>query len=544
MAALSKGIDMNRPARAVLGAALLLAATTAMAAKPRSDKAIAPGEGAVLMTVAVDYPSGIVINAAAPQLIPNLSVEKVDDASKTRYQLEPRLQGLASARAYAGSLPPGRYRIRDLMGDDCKLLCGPEKWYENDLAEFDVVAGEITWLGSIMTRSEPDVPGKKYKTKWAYESSPSLDIGERLLHGVYPELADANAKLANHWLPFARGEDAAQAAREYMRANASGLNEFSFWGGDGFCFGGQHGTAKCWNRGTGFQRLETGSPYVLRSVVRHADGQALAGGEASTLLYSSDDGAHWSDAASNLPWGVVAQIEDIGNDEVVFTIVSGKSVHLYRGRISERAWQQVGEYPLEFAFWTGLPGAYPVLLVQGRAAVLTLPSKKAVYLDFDGGQSHPIVPPGSIGNMSFSADGVLRCACARSIAFNPWDSHDQGITWQDSPLDRWMVLPVFRNPREGFSFKGAWLNQKNTAVLSTNDGGKTWTSLPKPAAEGWFTPAYTRDGSVMVLSGMVQHLKKYMAEAFFVSTDGGNTWEQASKPPSWLPQAAPAPTGG
>ena len=46
---------------------------------------------------------------------------------------------------------------------------------------------------------------------------------------------------------------------------------------------------------------------------------------------------------------------------------------------------------------------YPALLVQGRAAVLTLPSKKAVYLDFDSGQSHPIVLPGSIGNMSFSA---------------------------------------------------------------------------------------------------------------------------------------------
>jgi hypothetical protein len=116
---------MNHYARAVLGATLLLAATTATAAKPRSDKAIAPGEGAVLMTVAVDYPSAIVINAAAPQLIPNLSVEKLDDPSHPRYQLEPRLDGLASARAYAGSLPPGRYRIRDLMGDDCRMLCGP-----------------------------------------------------------------------------------------------------------------------------------------------------------------------------------------------------------------------------------------------------------------------------------------------------------------------------------------------------------------------------------------------------------------------------------
>lgn len=533
---------MKFPSRAVLGATLLLAATTATAAKPRSDKAIASGEGAVLMTVAVDYPTGIVINAAAPQLIPNLSVEKVDDPSHPRFQLEPRLDGLASARAYAGSLPPGRYRVRDLMGDDCRVLCGPEKWYENDLAEFDVVAGEITWLGSIMMRAEPIIPGKgKYKTYWAYESAPSLQLGEHLLRGLYPELAAANATLANHWLPFGRGEEAAKAARDYMHASANGQNEFSYWGEDGFCFGGQHGTAKCWNRSAGFQRLHTGNPYVLRSVVRHADGQALAGGEASTLLYSSDNGAHWSDAAANLPWGVVAQIEDIGNGEVVFTMVSGKSVHLYRGRLSERAWQKVGEYPLEFAFWTGLPGAYPALLVQGRAAVLTLPSKKAVYLDFDGNQSHPIVPPGSIGNMSFSADGVLRCTCARTLAFNPWDSHDQGLTWQDSPVDRWMVLPVFRNPQEGFSFKGAWLNQKNTAVMGTSDGGKTWTELAKPQGMGWFAPSYTHDGSVMVLSGMVMYFKKYIAEEFFVSTDGGKSWERASGQPAWLPPASPAP---
>jgi photosystem II stability/assembly factor-like uncharacterized protein len=534
---------MKFPARAALGATLLLAATAAVAAKPRSDKAIAPGEGAVLMTVAVDYPSPIVINAAAPQLIPSLSVEKVDDPSHPRYQLEPRLEGLASARAYAGSLPPGRYRIRDLMGDDCKHLCGPEKWYENDLAEFDVVAGEVTWLGSVMTRSEPKLPGKGYKTVWAYEQAPAPAIGEHLLHGLYPELAATNPTLASHWLPLAKGAEAAAADRAYMHANASGQNEFSPWGEDGFCFGAQHGTAKCWSHSRGYQLLDTGNPYLLRSVLRHADGQILAGGEASTLLYSADDGAHWSDASASLPWGVVAQIEDIGNDEVLFTLVSGKKVHLYRGRIAERAWQQVGEYPLEFAFWTGLPGAYPVLLVQGRAAVLTLPSKNAMYFDLDSNETHPIAAPGSIGTMSFSADGVLRCGCARTLAFNPWESRDEGRTWQDSPLDRWLMLPVFRNAQEGFSFKGAWLNQKNTAVMSTSDGGKTWSAVAKPEGQGWFSPAYTQDGSVMVLSGMVMHLKRYIVEEFHVSTDGGKTWQRASKLPSWLPGATPS-TGG
>jgi photosystem II stability/assembly factor-like uncharacterized protein len=534
---------MNQISRAALGAILLLAATAAVAAKPRSDKAIAPGEGAVLMTVAVDYPSAIVINAAAPQLIPNLSVEKVDDPAHPRYQLEPRLEGLSSARAYAGSLPPGRYRVRDLMGDTCKLMCGPGKWYENDLAEFDVVAGEVTWLGSIMTRFEPKLPGKDYKIAWAYEDEPSLALGQRLLDGLYPELAAAKPTLARHWLPFAKGTQAAAEARAHMHSEPSGQNEFSFWGEDGFCFGAQHGIAKCWSRSSGYQALDTGNPYVLRSVVRHADGRILAGGEASTLLYSGDDGAHWSDAGASLPWGVVAQVEDIGNDEVMFTLVAGKSVHLYRGSIATREWKQVGEYPLAFAFWTGLPGAYPALLVQGRAAVLTLPSKNAMYIDLDGEDTHPATPPGSIGNMTFTADGVLRCSCARSIAVNPWESADQGRTWRDSPLDRWMVLPVFRNAQEGFSFKGAWLNAKNVAVMATSDGGKTWSSPGPPPALGWWTPAYTHDGSVMVLAGMAMHYKKYAVEEFNVSTDGGKSWQRASRLPAWLPEAAEANGG-
>ena len=518
--------------------ALLLLATASQAANQPDDRLV-PGQGGVLMTVAVDYPASIMVNAAMPQLIPDLSVERVDEPGHAQYVLSPRLEGLQSARAYAGSLPPGRYRIRDLMGSKCQIWCGRDTWLPKatDLAEFKVVAGEVTWLGSIMTRVEPKLPGKDWVTRWAYEDAPDLAIGQRLLNGLYPQLAATRPVLAIRWQPFGPGAQAAADARAAMRRNANGLYEFSEWGGDGFCFGAQHGVGKCWSPARGFQRIETGSPYVLRSVLRFDGGRMLAVGEASTLLYSEDDGAHWRDAGASLPWGVVAQAESIGGDELLFTLVSGQTVRLYRGRLADLDWKQVGEYTLEFKFWTGLPGVYPAMFVQGRKVALTLPSKSGVFLDLDTGESHRIMPPGSIAAMQYSADGVMRCSCARTIAVNPWDSVDEGRSFQDSPVDRWMVLPVFRDKLEGFSFKGAWLSAKNTAVMGTKDGGKTWTPLAKPAAQAWWSPAYSRDGSVMVLTGMsLRH--KYAVEEVQVSTDGGQSWRLASQLPEWLPEAA------
>lgn len=530
---------MSLPRGALFGLLCLLA--SAARADTRPDDALAPGEGGVLMTIAVDYPTAMVVNAAIPQLIPNLSVERVDEPGGAQYLLKPRLEGLQSARAYAGSLPPGRYRIRDLMGSQCRIWCGKGTWLPdgNDLANFEVVAGEVTYLGSIMTRIVPTLPGKTWDTAWAYEDTPDLAIGRRLLEGLYPQLAAKHPTLALHWLPFGPGAQAAAEARAAMRRNANGLYEFSEWSGDGFCFGAQHGVGKCWNRALGFQQVQTGSPYVLRSLLRFDGGRMLAVGEASTLLYSDDEGAHWRDVGAALPWGVVAQAEAIGGDEVLFSLVSGQTVRLYRGHLSDLAWKQVGEYTLEFKFWTGMPGAYPGLFVQGRKAALTLPSKSGVVIDLDTGDSHPITPPGSIASFQFSADGVMRCSCARTIAVNPWDSVDEGRSFQDSPVDRWMVLPVFRDKREGFSFKGAWLNAKNTAVMGTRDGGKTWAPLAKPEGQGWWTPAYSRDGSVMVLVGMTMRYK-YTVEEVQVSTDGGQSWALASRLPEWLPEAAAA----
>ena len=447
----------------VLAGALLLFASVAHAGLQPDDH-LQPGEGAVLLTVSVDYPSFANVNAL-PGMVPPLTVERVGEAKPQRYILGNRLDGLQSTRAYAGSLPPGRYRIHDLIGTNCKLWCGDggiSMPKAGDLAEFTIEAGSVRYLGSVMVSVQsPLPPSKEWRVLWAHTDAPDAVVGQRLLANVYPQLASAAPQpLLTGWEANEGGVEGATTARDRIRRFNSGLFEPSPYGADGILFGAQNGVVKRWNRAEGVRLLDTGSPYLIRAALRSADGQLLAGGEAGTLLHSADDGRTWKDASTGLPYGIVLQIKSLGGDELVFSLQHGANVSVYRGRFGDTTFTKVGEWPMEFATWTGLPGMQPEMQVQGHRIALTLPSKKGVFVDLDSGDTHAITPPGSLANFTYTPDGVMRCTCFRSIAANPWESHDLGKTWADSPLDRWMVLPAFRDANTGFTFKGALFSKK------------------------------------------------------------------------------------
>jgi hypothetical protein len=516
--------------RAALGGLLFLACGLARA-EWSSEKAIAPGEGAVLLTVAVDYSNWGIENLVNQYGFPSLVIAKVDGAKSERFKFLPRVAGLISARAYAGSLPPGRYRIFDIRDGD---MLAEDRPTEKNLAEFDVVAGEVTYLGSVMTRPQLKTDSKDVEHFWAYEEHPSLAVGQRLLDGLYAGLAASKPTIAVHWQPFSLGAQAAADARSLMRAEATGLNGFNRWGEDGFCFGAQHGMAKCWNRSGGYQQFATDSFLVLHSVQRYGDRRIVVGGEGTTLLYSEDDGAHWSDLAAGLPWGIVENVEAIGNDEVLFDLVSDGKVRLYRGRPSERNWKLLGEYAFGSTFVKAHVGAFPSLSVQGHSALLALPTTKAMYFDLDSGESHEIAPPGTLVAMNLGGDGAVHCICG----FGPKESHDQGLTWQETMDGRSFVLPAFRNANEAFVYKFVPFSKKGSGNMATVDGGKTWSPISAPPIDtgdiflGWTQLAYTRDGTVMLMSSRTQS-RKFPLDEFNVSMDGGKTWERGSKLPSW-----------
>jgi photosystem II stability/assembly factor-like uncharacterized protein len=531
---------MRHLLHAFAGVFLLLASAAQAGTQP--DDKLQPGEGAVLLTVSVDYPTFANANAnAMPGWIPQLTVERIAEGKPQRYILPNRLDGLQSTRSYAGSLPPGRYRVYDIMGNDCRFWCGdgglsvPKA---GDLGEFTIEAGQVRYLGSILASVQgPVPPSKKWTVWWGYSEKPEAAVGQRLLAGLYPELAAAaQGHFSAGWEP---GDVAkTDAARERIRRINSGLFDPSPYGSDGFFFGAQNGVIKRWNRSEGVRLIDTGSPFLLRTVLHGSDGRMLAGGEASTLIASNDDGRSWADVSAGLPYGIVLNIRSLGGDELVFSMQSGKNAAIYRGKLGEAAWTKVGEWPMEFAFWTGMPGAQPALQVQGHKLAMTLPSRSGVFVDLDSGETHPITPPGSLAFFSYTADGVMRCTCMRSIAANPWESHDLGRTWTDSPLDRWMLLPVFRDAQTAFSYKGALFSKKKAGVVITHDGGKTWAQSPGPGDGGWWLPNYSADGSVMLLSG-IAIVNKDAVEQVHWSTDQGATWTAWVNEGIWL-YGAPA----
>jgi hypothetical protein len=519
---------LNRLYRAIVGAVFFVAVSANAASHPDDDK-LAPGDGAVLLTVSVVYPNAGNANAMMPNSIPQLTVEKLDESKPRPFILGNRLKGLQLTRAFAAALPPGRYRVSDVCSGSCGKVSRPAA---ADLPEFTVAAGQTSFLGTILVSIVLEADDKTWEAHWAWTDKPDLELGRRLQAGLYPELAKATNAVVPGWIPFA-GDDAVASAREQIKFNESGMFEPSPYGPDGFFVGAPNGVIKRWNPVEGIKLIDTGSPYTLRSVVRIADGRMLVGGEATTLLYSEDDGRHWSDVSAGLPFGVIVQVKSIGKDEIVFSLLQEKSVSLYRGKLGDRTWTKLGDYPIQFAFWTGMGGVYPEMQVRGRTIALSLPSKHGIFLDLDSGNTHDIVPPGSIGLFSYSADGVMRCSCVRSIATNPWESHDQGLTWTGSNLDRFMVLPSFRNEHEGFTYKGAWLNADKAGVFTTSDGGQTWTKTAGPPFEGWWRPTYSADGSLMLLVGFARINRKVVEQASY-SLDRGATWAAWKNEQQWL----------
>ncbi len=507
---------------------LLCAAAGAQAKEQEASPTPSPSHGGMLMTFTVEaMPTGMGLSMYG---VSSIIVERVDgDGKPVGMLIAPDLKGMEHSRVYAASLAPGRYRIVSLCA-----ACGRKK-EPLALPEFRVVAGQTSWLGGVMLRV--DGRGKRkdpWVDHWGWQEQPALAPGQHLLEAKFPELAAANTLVSGGWEPLAGADPT--ALRDEVRLATHHLQEPMPFGANGFQFGALQGVIKRWVPGGPLQMLDTGTPFALRSVVQLPDGQLLAGGEATTLLSSSDGGRTWQDASAGLPFGLITQIVPIGAGEVVFPIVKEDAVALYRGRVGGDGWTLVGDYPLEFAFWTGLPGQLPELYVVGRALAMSLPSRSGVYLDLDSGQSHRFELPGGIAAFSYDADGVMRCRCTRSIATNPWESHDLGRTWVDSPLDRWLLLPAFKDASTAFSFKGA-MSLGGGSLLFTEDATATWRPVRKPT-EGWFfAQAWSADGSTMLLSG-AEVVDKKQSAATFASTDGGATWTKMPARGEWLDAAA------
>ena len=529
-----------RPMRHYFPLLCLLFSQTLMAkSEPTPAEALAAGQAAVLFQVSNDYPV-IIPGAYGPQI----SVTRADSDSKTLHYLQATGKGFRTTKSFLGTLPPGRYRFVDFEAVPCKILCGqPYLPPPTNMPEFEVNAGRIRYLGTLgfaMLSNSYSTQPSAFRKYWSWAHTPPPAEGPRMLL-AYPELNAFRQSIDSGWA----GPDNAgsNGLRLQLKTISYGMFGASDYGDDGFYFGSHNGMVKRVRAGSSTALIDTGHDFMVTSVRELAPGRIFITAEASTLRYSDDDGKTWQDRSAGIDYGVAANAVVIGHDEMVFTVQKDDRVLLYRGNPSTGSWRKIAEFPLVFATWTGLPGAQPELFHHNGTLVLTLPSRKLAVITLADERSELRDPPGSIAMAKLSADGVLRCSCAKSIAVSPYESRDYGKTWVPASFSRFLYLPEFHDSQNGFSYQGAVFSAKNTGLSFTRDGGTTWEFSNYPdLGRAWWQPSYSRDGKTMLLYS-VSNFGNTAFQVLKTSIDSGKTWQRLPSRQGWLYPPMPSGNG-
>lgn len=504
----------------------LLVCAMAAPASAAAPKPPAEGEGAVLITVHPDAIEAVPGNAN-PHLVPNLRLERVDGQKPKRVSIPPRLTGLQGSRAYGAALPPGRYRIKTL----CEACTHYPQLDPGEVPEFEVMPGRTSYLGSLMVAThDRENPKEGWYRLHGWEPSPSQALGDRLLGALFPELTAFGPVDTGAWRPQVGEAEASLAIRKRIQSLARGLYEPTPAGAKGFFFGGNVGTARRWTPERGFERFDLGVPYQVRTVLELGEGRLIAGGEAGTLRLSSDDGQSWVDAPGELPFGLVVQIMPLDDGEVVVSILGEEAVSLYRGRPGQGDWRLLGRHELAFSIWTGTFGTYPEMSRRGNTLAVSLPSKAGAVHDLATGQSHAFGLPGSVGNLSLDADGVLRCHCRKRVALGLWESRDEGRSWTESELTWQVKAPIVRETGPVYSVQGPLARRKKPGIYASEDGGQTWKRQGDLPPIGWYREhKMTADGSGWLVLGTRAEGFVFF-ESMVLSEDGGITWRELMAP--------------
>jgi hypothetical protein len=473
-------------------------------------------------------------------IAPQISVTPAGSDGKTLFFLDGSSFGFRTTRAYLGALPPGRYRFVDFQAVDCKILCAdPALPAPDNMPEFEISAGRVRYLGTIglaIVSNSYSTNRSAFRNYWSWKHTPGVTEAKHMI-GAYQDLSAFSASLDSGW--YGNESPNAETARIQMKARSYGMLGATDYGEDGFYFSSHNGMIKRYTTGGGLELLDTGHDLMITSVRELPGGSVFTTGEAGMLRYSADKGMQWIDRSEGIPFGLAANTVVIGEDEVAFTLQKNETVSLYTGKASQGAWRKLADFPLVFATWTGLPGAQPELFHHNGTLVLTLPSRKIAVIDLATGTSTLRDPPGSISMAKLSADGVLRCACAKSIAISPYESRDFGQTWTPAAFNRFLGLPEFHDAQNGFSYQGAPFSAKKSGVSFTRDGGKTWDFTHHPdLSRSWWQPAYSRNGKVLMLYS-ISFFGQTALQIVKTSVDDGKTWQSLNGPVRW-PNAPPS----
>jgi photosystem II stability/assembly factor-like uncharacterized protein len=490
--------------------AVLLLSGCAIEGTYRPPKVQNQTDGAVVMRVLPNVDGG------AAQFFKNwgeLTVLRIPSNAheqESRYMLRPTLDDTTRTAVYAAGLPPGSYRFIRFSSQQCGAIClnawldvGPE------FSRFEIESGRLTDLGVII---QSTAPGERGKALLAHDSAADHPETPEIVHELIPDIAQLTQERPLSWTAASVPIDMAKL-RNYTLTHSVGLVSPHPLEGGGFIYGTANGVLVESTPGHRLVSYDVGARSSIETVLVGGKGDWLVGGELGLLRISRDHGRTWQSIRGNIPFGVVVDLCE-WHGEIIATTLRGKDVYIHAAAAGSSEWRELAHYQMDLNSFWDIPGVRAASFVVDDGLITTLPGRKMAYLDLNTGQSDIRALPGAIQMFSVSADGVLRCRCAATIAVNPYESVDRGKTWKDSSASRFMMMPTFRDDKHGVAFKGAMF--AHPKMVYTNDGGLTWVeSMDAPANTRQLF--YSKDGSVAYLGTPYG--------TFWATRDDGKTWQ-------------------
>jgi photosystem II stability/assembly factor-like uncharacterized protein len=304
--------------------------------------------------------------------------------------------------------------------------------------------------------------------------------------------------------------------RTYTLSHSVGLASPRAIDGSGFIYGTADGVLTRVRPGQQATYYDVGARSSVEAVLVSAEGDWFVGGELGLLSVSKNQGRTWQSIRGDLPFGVIVDLAQ-WHDQIIVTTLRHKDVFIHAAATGSAHWRQLAHYQIDFNRFSGVPGERAQSFLVRDGLITTIPGRKMAYLDLKTEQSDIRSLPGMIQKFSVSADGTLRCRCKATIAVNPYESHDLGLSWKDSNVSRFMMMPVFQDEKHGIALETPIGTQYK--MLYTEDGGVTWVeSMDAPL--GVRQMFYSHDPGIAYVGTAYGQ--------FWMTHDNGKSWKPLS----------------
>ncbi len=488
---------------------LLLILTGCMQIQPRDAQIDRASDGAVMVQILVNSPN-VSFFFKNWQTITLERVSSPTGEHGDKFSLRKNEEATSRSAIYAGSLPPGTYRLGQFNAGQCGAMCvSNEVDISSDFSRFAVQSGQLTDLGVIIQTPVKD------RLVFVHSQAPANESTRERVQALFPGLSPLLAKPTLSWDGQTVKADMTSAF-ELSKALSFGVMSLQQTTENTFIYASANGVIYEWTPGQPAVAHDVGVRNAIESALVTGAGTWLAGGELGTLRQSDDQGRHWRSIRGNLPFGVVTNLHQ-WKDQVIATTLRGNSIYIHSAPLGSDHWTQLARYEKELSL-RALSELFPTRsYLLGNELVSSVPGDRVGVLNLENRQSALYPLPGGISLFWASNDGVLHCSCAASMIFNPYESHDHGKTWQDSTHTRYMFGSNFRDKNNGVALH--YVLYSDMRMAYTQNGGTTWTettALSPTLINEFF---YSRDGKSVFASMVNGNLLQ--------SKDDGRSWTAA-----------------